>query len=338
MALRWRYMQQKDVHKGVEIVAMQAVLSARYGPAITDLPAAWLQLLGCDAFTAIVLEDVDGSQPVVFGVCVGVFVTDAFIREVKTPPLFWFGPELASRIVRRESPVLSNPEVRNANSSGGLNLLVWEATRHTGFVNRSDAFHLMTDAYFEVYRGFLLREMIATQTTSLEQLHRAVDAGGLLWNPTEGCYTRSTIGASFTEPHVVGLTRDLELERPGSLIGRLFYYHPPRFGFSRSEQRLLILALTGATDVELAEQLGVSPSCVKKLWLSIYRRASLDSTKDSLQPDDTPGERGREKKRRLLYYVRERPEELRPVNKHATARASQPALVKAYTPVGDDRG
>jgi len=176
----------------------------------------------------------------------------------------------------------------------------------------------MTDAYFEVYRGFLLKEMIATQAASSEQLRRVVDAGGLLWNPTDRCYTRSIAGASFTEPHVVGLTRELEFDRPGSLVARLFYYHAPRFGFSRSEQRLLALALGGSTDDELAEQLGVSRSCIKKRWLSMYRRASLDSTmKDSIPPDGRSSERGREKRRRLLQYVRERPEELRPVSKHA---------------------
>ena len=61
-----------------------------------------------------------------------------------------------------------------------------------------------------------------------------------------------------------------------SWVGTLFDYQPPRFGFSRSEQRLLHAALAGesGTDNELSESLGVSLPTIKKMWLSIYRRVN----------------------------------------------------------------
>ncbi len=60
--------------------------------------------------------------------------------------------------------------------------------------------------------------------------------------------------------------------------------------------------------------LGVSLSAVKKTWRTIYGRVTAKSP--GLIPDQVPeelsSERGKEKKQRLLAYLREHPEELRP--------------------------
>lgn len=123
------------------------------------------------------------------------------------------------------------------------------------------------------------------------------------------------------KPHVVGVRRSMEHERDDSWttswVGTLFDYQPPRFGFSRSEQRLLHAALAGesGTDNELAESLGVSLPTIKKMWLSIYRRVNdrqPEAIRDCVPVD--AAERGKEKRRHLLVYLREHPEELRPVS------------------------
>jgi hypothetical protein len=57
---------------------------------------------------------------------VSVFVQDDFLSEMKQPPHFWLGPELIRRMTQGESPLLSGKQLREANSCGGLNLLVWE--------------------------------------------------------------------------------------------------------------------------------------------------------------------------------------------------------------------
>ena len=81
---------------------------------------------------------------------------------------------------------------------------------------------------------------------------------------------------------------------------------------------MLSLALPGATDATLAEQLNSSLSAVKKMWISIYRRTeeSLPELVSNSQQLAIPASsRGREKRRTLLAYVREHPEELRPVSR-----------------------
>jgi hypothetical protein len=86
------------------------------------------------------------------------------------------------------------------------------------------------------------------------------------------------------------------------------------FGLSESEQRLLVSALTGVPDEQLAETLGVLLSAIKKRWISIHR--CVQDAKPELTPTDVPASgRGKEKRCHLLAYVRDHPDELGPVSR-----------------------
>jgi len=321
VSLRWRTMQRNDVAPCAEIVASHSVIGVRYGAAIKSLRRVWLELLGSEAMTTAVFEEVVRDRAQIIGVGVGLFVRDEFIRELKTPPQFWIGPELIKRVLKGASPALTDTQVRAANSDGGLNELVWETIALESFATRTDLYHLMGRAYIEIHRGYQFKEMITSQAESPERLQWAVDAGGLLWDPVSAKYVKSLkkSGAEFAgKPHVVGITRELEFERPGSWIGVLFDYHAPRIWFSPAEQRMLRTAISSRTETNpvLAKNLGLSLPAVKKLWLSIYARVALHAPEVMAGPDKSGDEkkRGAEKKRRLLAYVEEHPEELRPVS------------------------
>src|SRR5215472_17480954 len=124
MGIQSRPMRPKDVRGCVEIVAAHPIVGPRYARVISNLHRAWLSCLGSEAFQGCVFEDqVNGSCARLLGAGVRAFVSDQFVREVKTPPFFWVGPELARRVAADNSPLLSDTEVRKANSSGGLNLV-----------------------------------------------------------------------------------------------------------------------------------------------------------------------------------------------------------------------
>jgi hypothetical protein len=296
-------------------------MGPRYGSGIVNLQPAWLRLIDTEAVGATVFEECNGASAKIWGLGVAVFVCDAFIQEMKTAPLFWFGAELAKRVMNGHSPALSDREVREANSAAGLNLVVWEGLPRAEFMNRPDAFHLMVNSFLELYRGFRLKEMITSQVESVQRAEWAVDAGGFFWDPQRGLYVKTltgTIEDFIRTPHVIGITREMELSRPGSWVGCLFDYQPPRFVFSPSEQRLLRAALTGesGTDRELACALSLSLAAIKKAWLSIYRRVAdlhPELIPDGGRAESGASERGKEKKRHLLAYLREHPEELRPI-------------------------
>ena len=325
MKLRHREMRPEDIPECMEIVANHPIIGPRYGTDIHLLPEAWLQILSCEAAMPAVIRADDGPLSSVCFVGFTAVVHDDFLREMKTPPLFWVGPELARRVVKGESPLLSDIQFRDANSQGGLNLVVWEGLARPGYDANQEMQRYMMEVFLEQHRGYLWKEVISSQLESPERLEFTLMTGGALWDPLAGGYT-SILGRDpreiVSKPHIAGLTRDLERKRDsnwaGTWVGALFDYHPPIVGFSRSEQRLLSFALQGQTDEHLAELLGTSLPAVKKMWVSIYRRLedSLPALiPDSFQSDTAPGGRGREKRRRLLAYLREHPEELRPVSR-----------------------
>ena len=314
---QWRPMERKDVAECSAIIAAHPLIAPRHGTAIKDLSRAWLRLLGSEAMTTAVFEEVEKARASIFGV--GVFVRDLFIQEMKAPRQFWYGPELVKRILGGNSPVLSDQEVRQANSGEGLNELVWETLALESHSKRADVYHLMGRAYIQIHRGFRLKEMITSQAESEERLQWAIDAGGLYWDPKSACYVKSLKNGSgqfVRNPHIVGITRELELGRPGSWVGSLFDYQPPRFYFSAGEQRMLSRAISDpiGTNTALAKILGVSLPTVKKMWLSIYDRvAEIASELIGGAKIGAENKRGTEKRRHLLAYLREHPEELRPV-------------------------
>lgn len=316
MAVRHRPMRPDDVRECVEIVRAHPVLGPRCGIGITDLGAVWLGLLGRAAFRAVVFEDDKNSRVRTIGVGVSVFVSDEFLLELKTPPFFWVDPELIKRVNRGDSPLLSDKQMRQANADGGLNLVTWAGALHADYLQSVDANTAMFAAFVVEHRGFLLKEVVA-QGRSVEAMEGAIRSGGLYFSPDRHCYVDSLdkpLHEVLAEPHLVGLTRELAMARFGTWIGSLFAYRQPQFGFRPSEQRLLLAALLGGTDKDLAEALGISLSAVKKTWSSIYERVAARNS--GLIPDQLPAEstweRGKEKKQRLLAYVREHPEELRP--------------------------
>jgi hypothetical protein len=330
VSLRWRPMKPKDVAGCADIIASHPVIGPRYGPVINHLGRAWLHLLDSHAMTTAVFEEVEKGRVSLAGVGVGVFVRDEFVRELKTQRQFWFGPELAKRVLNGNSPVLSDEEVREANSGEGLNELVWETLPQQSFAQRTEIYHLMGAAYIEIHRGFRLKEMITSQAESAQRLQWALDAGGLYWDPKAACYVKSLkkgVEEFAREPHIVGITRELEFARPGSWVGSLFDYHPPRFWFSASEQRLLIRSISDRTETNavLAKELGVSLPTVKKMWLSIYDRVAEHAPElmagDAISGAD--GKRGKEKRRRLLAYLQNHSEELRPVLRRSSGQKAR---------------
>jgi DNA-binding CsgD family transcriptional regulator len=127
----------------------------------------------------------------------------------------------------------------------------------------------------------------------------------------------------------MGVTREIAAGQQGSWgtwIGSLFRYRQPQLGFSRSEQRLLFSALDGSTDGELSDKLGLSLTTVKKTWRSIYDRTAAhipELVHGHSRDEKASPERGKAKKQYLIAYLREHPEELRPVSRKVLWRKTR---------------
>jgi hypothetical protein len=332
MSIRNRPMRPKDVRECVEIVAAHPIVGPRYGGAIEDLRSAWLRLLSCNGFcSATVFEEkLDGAATRIIGVGVTVFISDEFLRELKTSPGFWMSSEIARRVARGDlSPLLSQREIQEANAQGGLNLAVCHACVRAEDNQRTDLWTELMTAFLDHHRGFLLKELVA-QGESPEHLEGLRNTGGFLFHFREGRYG-DLGGMDLRElalkVHIMGLTREMALRHLGSWVGSLFLYEPPQFGFNVSEQRLLTSALAGGTDEQLSDDLGISLSAVKKTWRSIYDRVAVclpELIPNNSQLDGEASRRGKDKKQRLISYLREHPQELRPVSrKHLQQRPAR---------------
>ena len=321
MSIRYRPLRPADIQKCVEHLSNHPVIGPRYGKAIEDLPAALGRTFREDYAVVTVFEESHDSATRFLGTGMAVFVSDDFLREAKNTPSFWIGPELAKRIARGHSPLLSEAQVRAANARGGLNLVVWHCSCYPEELMRMEVGTTVTAAFHENFRGFLLKEVFA-QADCLSHLLGNRTAGGFYFDRVKGTYGSfpDVEASNFSdEPRNVGMTPELAMTRGGSWVASLFVYNPPVFGFRPSEQRLLISALSqGETEEELSDGLGITLFAVKKAWRSIYDRVM--ECLPELLPRSQVETRGKQKKQRLLAYLREHPEELRPVSRRLLYR------------------
>jgi len=126
--------------------------------------------------------------------------------------------------------------------------------------------------------------------------------------------TEPLAGPPQLQTVLYGVTReDAASMLPGSSARHIFEHQDPRFRLSAAQRRLLWLALFDESDEHLMPRLDVSVHGLKKLWRGIYER--IDEAEPEFFGDNTAaddGKRGPEKRRQVLAYVRQRPEELRP--------------------------
>jgi DNA-binding NarL/FixJ family response regulator len=88
----------------------------------------------------------------------------------------------------------------------------------------------------------------------------------------------------------------------------------PVLALSTAEQDMLLHALLGLADIEIAGELGVSEEAIRKRWRRVLERAAGVSQL-GLRPASTSGEaqgRGPEKRTKVLQYLATHLEELRP--------------------------
>lgn len=234
MDVSYRPMQLKDVRKCVEHIAAHPTLGPRYGKLIEQLPSAVCFALRKEMITCV-FEERQGDTTRFIGAAMGLFVSDDFLLEAKSVRLFWVGPELVKRFANRKSPLLSVPEIRDANCRAGLNLLVWHLTCYPWDLLRGEVATPVMCSFDQIFRGFQLREVMG-QADCLEHMRAMRDAGGLYFNRSRGTYgnfPEVNVRNFSNEPRNIGITRELALTHGYSWLSSFFVsYAPPRLGLA----------------------------------------------------------------------------------------------------------
>jgi hypothetical protein len=301
MPITWRPANVADIDRCLSIQPLYL------GDALVEKRAAvdaWKRLAR-DGFSAsIVLESTlmpVGNRIVGFGA--SVFLSSAFASaEIANPR-----PDINSRIiagVHSGQSVLATPEeVARGNAGSGLNIMVLFGTWKDKILNqqeRQDARTHLASGFVQKHAGYQVRRVFSEAADQLERdfLLQSIEFRLFADYPESG-------RALFL------MTRESVQGIHGSVGNILFRRCIPVLRLRDSDQELLLAALGGATDLELASEIGVTLSAVKARWRSAFTR--IEETMPKLVPDlDEHEGRGMQKRHRVLDYVRNHPEELRP--------------------------
>ena len=257
----------------------------------------------------------------------GVFVSDERAESYHRLE----SPLIARRMLAewREGghPFLGTAGIARGNARNGLNLVI---THFGADLTAPNA--LLTATNYEMgrrmFRGWNMRSFTAENFR-----HGRFDARswGAALGYRVGTYSTSAldaVGISESEaPCVWMATREDAQDTPSVTLTLLFpLFRPPRCGFTAREQQGLLLALDGNTDEGIAQALGISNSTTKRLFRSIYEKAERALSMEAFTGISLePGIRGVEIRRRLLNFVRQHPNELRPFDASAVGEIEVPA-------------
>lgn len=325
MRLQRRLMKPTDAEHAVALFATDPGVEQRYGALLRGLPSVWIELLKHGGLNAVVVEDLDDLGRGIVAIGVTTFVSDDFLQSYKSVQKHWMGAELLLQLAAGKQPILTSSALREANSGKGLNLMVWTASsqRHTQ-ANESVADNVLSEAYVRGHAGFQIKEIVM-QPSDRTRARLLLQSGMLLWNSSYQQYVSPSEGelnSLLDKPFIMGMPRTWA--SPPIWLARQFYWAPPRIGFAAGEQRLLRAAiLQGLTDEGLSHELQVSISTIKKTWRTLMERVALrmpDLFSASFHATDAA--RGKERRGKLLAYVQQHPEELRPYDRKRLAAST----------------
>lgn len=282
---------------------------------LPDLERIFEEMLRAECLNAGCIEWMNAAGAWEMGaVGVSLFVSDGAVEAYLKPRTRSFAIDVLSGIMAGQTGLhLDRKEIATANRHGRLNLFV------VGF-GKSPA---LTDPE-------ILRPLLAKAIEHYVKTHEGYHLSRILREDAEPV-AQTLLQSGMREiqrfpagkgPARVAMLRDRSEEQPlfpDSMTARLFSYAKPQLGFSHAEKRVLLRALEGLSDAEIATDLGLSSNTIKHTWRSIYTRAAkiAPSVINMSEPDFADlGVRGQEKRRYLIAYVRDNPSELRPYGRN----------------------
>ena len=274
--------------------------------------AVWQWLLKGQSTQAFAIESdelIQGNRIVGFGA--SVFVSAAFAERELADLKPGLNARLISGIASGQAIVLSAKQIGYENAQGRLHLIVLQGgSMLEGLTPEQcqDVLRQVSLGVIGCLDGYQVRRALMETPSAADIEHAKLFP---IWKvrSTHEDFHRNNPGNSWN--------RDRVLFAIDCADGPTFVVRgglEPVLRLRRSDQELLAAAMNGSTDMELSKELGLKLPTLKKRWAAVFNRVAI------AKPDLLPGHddhldrqaRGRQKKHRLLAYVREHPQELRP--------------------------
>jgi hypothetical protein len=264
-------------------------------------------LVGTKRAPSVVVEDQDrpAGQRVV-GFSLGFFADEEFYAFLHDKAR---GPYLAKHAVdwwtRGQAPDVDETSYALEQAKGGGDLVfLVKGVDQAGF--KGPDLNLLREhaSLAFVKRIFTYRiRSFSDEVYGQDELARLKSFGMELYHDFGGAMDPAL------QPYFVGIDMQKLRHDPSqtpSVAKRYALLPQPRFGFTPREQEILRLAMVGATDREIASELGLTLIAIKKRWEAIYGRVpEFDKVEE-----DEEGEQPKQRRRTLVQLLADHPEEL----------------------------
>jgi hypothetical protein len=273
-------------------------------------------------FLSAVLESspaIGGYRQVGFGA--SVLVRSAFAEAEIADPR----PDINSRLIagiHAGQPLLATRnDVARANAGEGVSVLVVCGHWRDEILDPDDRQRVQT-----LFVASFARQIAGYRIQRI--LNESAD------EPAREFAQRSVVYRTIGEFREFGrtvwlMTPELAKTMPASVGNILFTYDEPILRFRESDQQLLVAALGGAIDDDVSGVLGITLAAVKARWRSVFARIS-ETMPGLLQDVRESGGRGMQKRHRVINYVREHPQELRPYHWGPTIEKSRSLTARQH--------
>jgi hypothetical protein len=276
---------------------------------------AWTTILNDgDTCVASLVEKITPSSREIVGFGLAVFVTSSFADEKLADPQPGLNASIIESIDARKSVIPSYRYLQSANASATLDHVVMYSSEKSGSLNSSElglVRNFLARAYLDGFIGYRLRRMLyeIVDEEEFEKLqgYRGVRIVKRLSTPAFPGASALRVGnRALCEATAESFSND-----PASIAARPFIERAtPILDFTPSQKRLLAAALRGAENAELAEVLCRTPAAIKRTWTGIFDKCVRHHP--ALLPTPEGSFRGQQKRHKVMAYIREHPEEIRP--------------------------
>ncbi|RYG26939.1 hypothetical protein EON82_01370 [bacterium] len=303
--------------KAADFIQASEQLAPWYRLPKEDLATAWTGILSREGVWSLVIEEAESPHRPV-SLSLSVFVSDRLADRMELGKYPHVGSAIVSRFLTKGDEPLPLERIRAAHWGDGLNLV----SMHTlgldvpiGGASTGLIGEMRARVCGEALQGYNLRRCLR-EVYSPQALASFQSGGWRIRTDYSEFYGTPADAPSLDRPFLMGINRT-EAEDAhfgGARMASMFHRYPIRLSLRRVHRELLASALEGLTDAELSARLSLSPSAIKKRWASVYEH--VEGLIPGLPPlsDRNDKTRGAERRRHVLNYLREHPEEFRPLS------------------------
>lgn len=310
----WRNTTAKDL-----VQCLQLRPAKRGAENIGDERAikAWCKLfqLTYASRSALVEMHCYGKTEIV-GFGLSAFVKENFAEAELHDPRPGLNARIIESIDSGKSVVASYREIRDANTRGTLQQVILDTSWKDGRLTAAQVDEVrivLGRAYQQVHAGYCIARVLTELIGEADFWHVSGHRSFQIVDRFEA-YRLANPQTHWNADRALAVaTSESIQDDAGSIAAELFRRRRrPQFAFTQGEQQLLEAALDGLDDAEASKSLFVSLPAIKRRWATIIQRVS--ATRPDLCPPALGALRGPHKRHRILAYVRDHPEELRPFN------------------------